>query len=148
MSSSSETSTSAAPDSQPTRRRGRPRRDWRQNDAEQETVASKECCQTTFVNNINLNDAELLLHFTHHTAESIDGESAAINHLCRFWAYNVPRIGLTHRFVMHMVYALSAYHKVYLTAPDDTARRQKFRGLAQHQVCIKTSCAGCEIQSS
>ncbi|KAI0548890.1 hypothetical protein F4679DRAFT_288443 [Xylaria curta] len=138
VSSSSETSASPASDSLSKRGRGRPRRDWLYEDTEQESSASELCCRSIYVSNthINLDDAQLLLHFTQHTAGSINGNDAAIDRLFRFWSYNVPRIGLTHPFVMHMVYAFSAHHKTYLTALDHPAQRQKFKELAKHHTSL------------
>ncbi|KAK5627434.1 hypothetical protein RRF57_003149 [Xylaria bambusicola] len=37
---------------------------------------------------------------------------------------------------MHMVYALSAYHKAYLTPPDDLTQRERFKGLAKHHISL------------
>ncbi|KAI0517645.1 hypothetical protein F5B22DRAFT_112621 [Xylaria bambusicola] len=37
---------------------------------------------------------------------------------------------------MDMVYALSAYHKAYLTAPDHLAQRERFKTLAKHHVAL------------
>ncbi|KAK3292523.1 uncharacterized protein B0H64DRAFT_426590 [Chaetomium fimeti] len=63
---------------------------------------------------LNLDNAELLLHFVTTTAETFaGGESPEIH---RFWARNAPQVGLSHPFVLHLILASAAFHLAYLTA--------------------------------
>ncbi|RYP63333.1 hypothetical protein DL771_009318 [Monosporascus sp. 5C6A] len=77
----------------------------------------------------NVQEAELLLHFVQFTAYTMAGNDKSDNPMVRFWTYNLPRIGLSHHFTMHLAYALAGYHLVYLDKTED--RHQELRGLAE-----------------
>jgi hypothetical protein len=65
---------------------------------------------------VNLDNAELLLHFVTTAAGTLAG-----NHnpdMYQFWTRNVPHIGLSHTFVLHLVFALAAFHQAY-TAKEE-----------------------------
>lgn len=77
---------------------------------------------------VNAQEAELLLHFVQSTAYTFaDGKADDI--MVRFWTHNLPRIGLTHHFTMHLAYAVAGYHLAYLEKPGE--RQQEFRQLAE-----------------
>ncbi|KAB5542499.1 hypothetical protein GE09DRAFT_1289838 [Coniochaeta sp. 2T2.1] len=56
---------------------------------------------------IDLDNAELLLHFITKTAGTLAGENPEIQ---GFWTQSAPHIGLSHAFVLHLILALSALH--------------------------------------
>ncbi|KAK4044289.1 hypothetical protein C8A01DRAFT_12286 [Parachaetomium inaequale] len=65
---------------------------------------------------IDLDNAELLLHFVTTTAETFaGGESPGLN---RFWTRNAPQIGLSHAFVLHLIFASAAFHLAYLAKEE------------------------------
>lgn len=84
---------------------------------------------------LNVADAELLFQFTSSTAISLAGSSdggkytAEVdmnNPIVKFWTQNVPRIGLEHHYVLHLTYAVAAYHLAYLeTAKAKEKEREK-----------------------
>jgi hypothetical protein len=61
---------------------------------------------------INLDNAELLLHFITTTADTLAGGDNPDMH--RFWTHNVPQIGLRRPFVLHLIFASAAFHLSYL----------------------------------
>ncbi len=63
---------------------------------------------------INVDHAELLLHFTATTAATLAG--CECPDMLGFWTRNVPQIGLGRPFVLHLVLALAALHLAYQTA--------------------------------
>lgn len=67
---------------------------------------------------INTNDAELLLHFVTRTAETFAAGDRPDDPILRFWSRNAPQVALSHGFVMHLIYAISAYHLVALCRDD------------------------------
>jgi hypothetical protein len=40
----------------------------------------------------------------------------------KFWSCNVPQLGLTHHFVMHLILAIAGYHLAYLRANEYSAK--------------------------
>ncbi|EAQ84909.1 hypothetical protein CHGG_08923 [Chaetomium globosum CBS 148.51] len=79
---------------------------------------------------INLDNAELLLHFVTTTAETFAGGEDTGMH--RFWARNTPQMGLSHPFVLHLILASAAFHLAYVATKknkgtesgDDNGRHQ------------------------
>lgn len=63
---------------------------------------------------INVDHAELLLHFTATTAATLGG--CECPNMLGFWTRNVPQIGLSRPFVLHLVLSLAAFHLAYQTA--------------------------------
>ncbi|EAA32971.2 hypothetical protein GE21DRAFT_6726 [Neurospora crassa] len=114
----------------PTRRgRGRPRKNWADPPHSQSTPSTtptsplddptplnqRACVPTTTTIDLNITQAELLLHFTTTTAPSIGGCDKHPHHLA-FWTRNALHIGLAHPFVLHLLLADTAFHLAYLTA--------------------------------
>ncbi|KAK0733548.1 hypothetical protein B0T26DRAFT_635002 [Lasiosphaeria miniovina] len=60
---------------------------------------------------LDVNNVELLLHFLTTTAETLAGPGS---HMLEFWKRNAPHIGLSHNFVLHLIFALAAFHLAYL----------------------------------
>ncbi|RYP76953.1 hypothetical protein DL770_007127 [Monosporascus sp. CRB-9-2] len=77
----------------------------------------------------NVQEAELLLHFVQFTAYSLAGSDKSDHPMARFWTYNLPRIGLSHHFTLHLAYAVAGYHLAYLGKTED--RHQELRRLAE-----------------
>ena len=69
---------------------------------------------------LNIPDAELLLHFVSYTAPTfvLSGNSKPDDPIVNFWTHNVPRIGLSHHFVLHLMFAVSGYHLAHLHRND------------------------------
>ncbi|KAH6617043.1 hypothetical protein F5144DRAFT_381410 [Chaetomium tenue] len=65
---------------------------------------------------INLDNAELLLHFVTTTAETFAGGENPGMH--RFWSRNTPQMGLSHPFVLHLILASAAFHLAYLATKE------------------------------
>ncbi|KAI1125642.1 hypothetical protein F5Y10DRAFT_225626 [Nemania abortiva] len=117
-----------------TRGRGRPRKDWsisREAHLPSPPVVSEATAAASASTSPNIGEAELLLHFTHHTAPSLADSTATNNYILRFWSYNLPRIGLTHHFVLHLAYTLAAYHLAYLETSNHPKKLQ-YREMARH----------------
>lgn len=51
------------------------------------------------------------------------------NRITEFWVHNVPRIGLSHHFVLHLAFAVAGYHLASLTAGEES--RQRYLLLAE-----------------
>ncbi|KAB5536230.1 hypothetical protein GE09DRAFT_971778 [Coniochaeta sp. 2T2.1] len=64
---------------------------------------------------IDLDNAELLLHFITKTAGTLAGENPAIQ---RFWTQSAPLIGLSHAYVLQLIFALSALHIAHDSESD------------------------------
>ncbi|KAL2174980.1 uncharacterized protein P884DRAFT_279633 [Thermothelomyces heterothallicus CBS 202.75] len=71
---------------------------------------------------INLDNAELLLHFVTETAETFCG--AENRELYRFWTRNAAQMGLGHPFVLHLIFAAAAFHLAYLVGQRDEQRSE------------------------
>lgn len=74
---------------------------------------------------LNINQAELLLYFIHHTSDTLAGYKRMVT----FWKQNAPQIGLDHPFVLHLIEALAALHLAYGIVHDRSAepRSSHFR---------------------
>ncbi|RYP40005.1 hypothetical protein DL767_001939 [Monosporascus sp. MG133] len=77
----------------------------------------------------NVQEAELLLHFVQFTAHTLAGSDKSDDPIARFWTYNLPRIGLSHHFALHLAYAVAGYHLAYLNKTEE--RHQELRRLAE-----------------
>ncbi|RYP05416.1 hypothetical protein DL764_003841 [Monosporascus ibericus] len=77
----------------------------------------------------NVQEAELLLHFVQVTAYTLAGSDKSDDPMVPFWTYNLPRIGLSHHFTLHLAYAVAGYHLAYLNKTED--RHQGLRRLAE-----------------
>ncbi|KAF5022426.1 hypothetical protein F66182_5511 [Fusarium sp. NRRL 66182] len=136
----------AEPSATPRRGPGRPRKDWaaltRQLPSASEstttsptsTVATSASSSTTSglpPCSLNVADAELLFHFITHTAKSLHDPDEPNHPIALFWERNVPQIGLSYHFVLHMLYSLAAYHLVRLE-PKGSERSAQNLALAAH----------------
>ncbi|KAG7284814.1 hypothetical protein NEMBOFW57_009429 [Staphylotrichum longicolle] len=65
-----------------------------------------------------MHQAELLLHFTTTTAPTLGGCDCP--HQLAFWTRNVPHIGLSHPFVLHLLLAAASFHLAYLAKHHTT----------------------------
>ncbi len=124
------------------RGRGRPRKVW--------TIPPLDACNApsaasspntlnteTQTNEINLDDTELLLHFIQLTAQTVAGDAPPKDSMTHFWTKNVPRIGLAYPFVLHLMYALAAYHIAFLSFNEE--RKRHFKCLASKHVARGTA---------
>ncbi|KAK4126882.1 hypothetical protein N657DRAFT_687272 [Parathielavia appendiculata] len=69
---------------------------------------------------VNLGNAELLLHFITTTTETFAAGPDDPD-ILQFWKRNVPHIGLSHAFVLHLILATAAFHLAYLAKEGDQA---------------------------
>ncbi|KAI0534689.1 hypothetical protein GGR58DRAFT_481927 [Xylaria digitata] len=133
-----------APDHQSSgpRGRGRPRKAWTidsgtpacENITSPSASSSSEPTRHPLKqDSLNIDEAELLLHFTQVTAHSLAGNTID-DPMLRFWSYNLPRIGLTHHFVLRLAYALAAHHIAY--RDNDTPKKLKYRDMAEHHASL------------
>jgi hypothetical protein len=86
-------------------------------------------------NSLNIAEAELLLHFTQDTARSLADNARPDDTMFCFWSYNLARIGLKHHFVLHLAYALAAYHIAYLD-PANSPKKLEYINLAKHHASL------------
>ncbi|KAL4907749.1 hypothetical protein BDW74DRAFT_175529 [Aspergillus multicolor] len=138
------------------RGRGRPRKDWsartqrleRPNSrakvtapspqvdaipsASPSTPAPSTCCTTC---SLNVDDIELILHFTTQTAHTLAHPDPPNNLIALFWSQNTPRLGLSCHAVLHLILGLAGYHLAYLTADPrtdpDLQPRARYASLAR-----------------
>ncbi|KAM0425594.1 hypothetical protein ACHAPT_009125 [Fusarium lateritium] len=121
----------------PHRGPGRPRKDWAalgnslraataprspSSNASTSSADSEPC-------SLNLVDANLMLHFIHHTAGTLSKSEDKIG---LFWRNNVPKIGFSHHFVLHLIYALAGFHLAYLQPAGSEARARHRLAATQH----------------
>ncbi|RYP42623.1 hypothetical protein DL768_010306 [Monosporascus sp. mg162] len=74
-------------------------------------------------------DAELLLQYVSFTSISLIRSNGPDHHLVKFWSHNLPQIGPSHYFVMHLIMAIAGHHLMYLRA--DASRTQYYTRLAR-----------------
>ncbi|KAH8156087.1 hypothetical protein CIB48_g12158 [Xylaria polymorpha] len=126
------------------RGRGRPRKNWAvdvRTLACEETAlsciaaASEPTTPSSSGSSLNIDEAELLLHFTQATAHTLADNTAGNDPMLQFWSYNLPRIGLTHHFVLRLAYALAAYHIAYHDVADGP-KKLKYRRTAEHHASL------------
>lgn len=140
------------PSSIPRRGPGRPRKDWAaltrppQLTPETNTATSPSTADTpatssshstveTPLCSLNVADAELLLHFVYSTADTLADNVE--DSIAQFWSRNVPKIGVSYHFVLHLIYSLAGYHMAYLDADEGDQRQQ--RSLAERHSSIGLS---------
>ena len=102
-------------------------------------------------------DAELLLHFVTSTASTLtDSEDAEDGGIRQFWARNVPQIGISYHFVLHLIYALAGYHLAFLEGgsrdrPQQLAEHHSSIGLAELNKVLpsldKTNCGALYVSA-
>jgi hypothetical protein len=83
---------------------------------------------------LNITDAELLLQFSSSTALTFADPANSSDPISKFWANNVPQIGLSYHFVLHFAFAVAGYHLAYLRAGE--GQRQHYRSLAERHVSV------------
>ncbi|KAF7551254.1 hypothetical protein G7046_g7767 [Stylonectria norvegica] len=144
----SQTGIDASASSVPRRGPGRPRKDWSNlpriplPSIERSTVSPTLMAATPSVTSssplmdynpcsLNVADAELLLHFVSYTASTLADSGMVDDNITQFWARNVPKMGISHHFVLHLTYALAAYHMAYSDAGDSEQRSRQL-SLAEH----------------
>ena len=125
------------------RGRGRPRNNWTTNSlgtdgaspASTFTIgASSAVEEPPHHPRLNVEDAELLLHFVQFTSYTLSGSRESEHPMTRFWTHNLPRIGLAHPFVMHLAYAVAGYHLAHgegAVEQEGEGRRAGLRGRAE-----------------
>ncbi|KAH7062641.1 hypothetical protein B0J12DRAFT_724636 [Macrophomina phaseolina] len=85
---------------------------------------------------LNLTDLSLLHHFTTATAPTLSPWSAELR---AWWATEVPRLALSHPFVMRALLALAGLHLARTADPASAASRAHLaRAIAQHQLALGT----------
>jgi hypothetical protein len=108
------------------RGRGRPRKIWHSSatvsspSTDTSTPAPPPTTPDTDLASINLVQAEMLLHFITTTSQTLAGEGAIMQD---FWKRNAPTIGLTHPFVLHLVFSCAAFHLAHQS--PSTPRRSR-----------------------
>jgi hypothetical protein len=80
---------------------------------------------------LNTSNMELLLHFTAITAETFSGEALRTDKITKFWYYNVPQIGLSHHYVLHLMFSATAYHLRYMQDANSD-RRLEYKKQAEY----------------
>lgn len=123
------------------RGRGRPRKDWTISPPDSHKESSRESLRlqatglehgvispSRGADELNLDDTELLLHFVQSTAQSIAGDESSDSKIALFWTTNVPRMGLSYPFVLHLMYALAAHH--IAVASSHGERKEHYKRLA------------------
>ncbi|KAJ2989743.1 hypothetical protein NUW58_g3312 [Xylaria curta] len=128
------------------RGRGRPRKNWTASSTptHEETTLSSALTtsgstgQSSQRSNLNIDEVELLLHFAQFTAYSLIDNKPSNGPMLRFWSHSLPRIGLTHHFVLHLAYALAAYH-LACHATIDSPENLKYSRMAKHHASLGLS---------
>ncbi|UKZ58358.1 hypothetical protein TrVGV298_012226 [Trichoderma virens] len=91
----------------------------------------------THADGLNLEDTELLLHFVQSTAQSLSGGLSPDDRITKFWTTNAPLIGLSYPFVLHLIYALTAYH--IAVQCSDEERKLHYKTLASKHLARGTA---------
>lgn len=112
----------------PRRGRGRPRKDWAAITPEESCSSPPSLLSLSPASSsqgpctLNVRDSELLLHYVSTTAATFvsGGPSKPDDPIVNFWTRNVPQIGLSHHFVLHLSFAIAAYHlsRLHPDAPE------------------------------
>ncbi|KAI0466137.1 hypothetical protein F4859DRAFT_498376, partial [Xylaria cf. heliscus] len=134
------------PDHEPyrPRGRGRPRKNWAiefgaltcgQTALSPATATSEPTTPVSSGGGLNIDEAELLLHFIQVTAQTVANNTGMGDPMVRFWSYNLPRIGLAHHFVLRLAYALAAYHIAHHDIRDGP-RNLEYRRAAEHHASL------------
>ncbi|KAI1370138.1 hypothetical protein F4677DRAFT_458091 [Hypoxylon crocopeplum] len=130
----------------PRRGRGRPRKDWTVPAATSNESATSPSSATTTVTasslglssledtfSLGVADTELLLHFISTTSRSLIGCHRTEDSMWKFWAFEVPRIGLSNHFVLHLVLAIASHQLArFQVGPGTDDCRSHYFTLAQN----------------
>ncbi|KAL3958311.1 hypothetical protein ACCO45_006473 [Purpureocillium lilacinum] len=84
---------------------------------------------------LNVADLELLHHFTTCTAQSLAGSDSEDDPIARFWSRNVPKLGLDHHFVLHLLLAVAGYHLAHMKGRRERAARP-YLSLAERHTAV------------
>ncbi|GJN79871.1 hypothetical protein PLIIFM63780_003393 [Purpureocillium lilacinum] len=84
---------------------------------------------------LNVADLELLHHFTTCTAQSLAGSDSEDDPIARFWSRNVPKLGLDHHFVLHLLLAVAGYHLAHMKGRSERAA-QPYLSLAERHTAV------------
>ncbi|CAK7206190.1 Allantoate permease [Sporothrix eucalyptigena] len=76
--------------------------------------------------------SDLACSVTSHTSLTLAGSDNGDDPIAKFWAHNVPQIGLSYHFVLHLAFAVAAYHLSHLQ--EDDVKRQYYASLAEQHV--------------
>ncbi|KAL7626497.1 hypothetical protein AAE478_003269 [Parahypoxylon ruwenzoriense] len=125
------------------RGKGRPRRDWTLtpistvgNTTSPSSITSAPSPETCFSEgfpSLNIADTELLLQFISSTSHSLIKSNGCDCPMWKFWAYEVPRMGLSNHFVLHLILAVAGHHLARLNAEaEEPDRRNHYLALAQN----------------
>lgn len=106
------------------RGRGRPRKIWAAADTPPTSASPPSKTTPAPVSldadadnaRIDVDNAELLLHFVTRTAETIAGDNLDVQ---KFWRRNAACIGLSHTHVLHLIFALAALHLAFQAQSSD-----------------------------
>ncbi|KAH8885784.1 hypothetical protein GQ53DRAFT_728820 [Thozetella sp. PMI_491] len=124
------------------RGRGRPRKDWtgilasmtirepasRSSSESRTTSATMAADSEASACRLNVDDVGLMHHFTTRTAQTLSGSDDRTTKIAGFWIENVPRIGMTHHFVLHLALGVAALHLAHLTSDESLRRRYRDLG--------------------
>lgn len=110
----------------PRRSVGRPRKDWSAFGRPLTPVATGESYSIQGLDACSLNvaDAELMIQFLQHTAETLHEPGSGEMTMDAFWKRNVPKIGLAYPLVLHLACALAGFHLAHLTTNSDDRERR------------------------
>jgi hypothetical protein len=87
------------------------------------------------VPSVNVSNAELQHQFCFYTASSFTTSEKEGGQITRFWSHNVPQIGFSHTFVLHLSFAVAAYHLAHIHS-QDSKKRNNYRNLAKSHETI------------
>ncbi|KAI0382708.1 hypothetical protein F5Y04DRAFT_42180 [Hypomontagnella monticulosa] len=129
------------------RGRGRPRRDWTVPAASPSGSTTTPSSATAVLSSLSdisssesglaldIVNSELLLQFISSTAQSLIGSNGPNDPMWKFWAYEVPRMGLVNQnhFVLHLVFAIASHQlaRLQVGVEDTGNRRSHYFTLAQ-----------------
>lgn len=116
------------------RGRGRPRKDLHlpsHHTPEAHSTTSQGPSTALDARVLNADDMELLMHFMLHTSKTIVESGREDDPVVQSWARNVPKVGFTFHFVLHLVLGVAGYHLVHLT-PAESTEKPKWGVLAKH----------------
>lgn len=82
---------------------------------------------------LSIVDTELLLHFTSRTGPSLVTAEDMAQPMTEFWTCNVPMMGLSHHYVLHLALALAARHMLRL-GHGGAGRQRELSALADHHL--------------
>ncbi|CAI6093731.1 unnamed protein product [Clonostachys chloroleuca] len=114
--------------------RGRPRKDWSAIESSPQQESSSPASTSSSIDNnpslLNLDQAELLHHFTTTTGLSLANPDDRDDPITRFWSHNAPLVGCGSPAVLHLCLALAARHLLYLGTGLHHQNRSHYVSLA------------------